>query len=189
MTLVVQLVHGADGVQRLGPQPLQQPAARLLHVLLRHLGERAVLRGRVVGGVHGRAGGRQRGQRGAGRERGQRLRRVVGALGLARGVGGEHGAVSGRGLRRQQEAQVGVERLPGAVVPLVLRDAVDVAEADGAEGAAARSQGAATGGQGAAAAAGRHCQRAGRQAAGAQGYYNQSYLKKQRNVEAQSTST
>lgn len=59
-----------------------------------------------------------------------------------------------------------VERLAGPLEPLVLREAVDVTETDGAEGASAGRQGAPTGGQRAAAAAGRHRQRAGRQAGG-----------------------
>lgn len=184
VALAVQLVDGGGATvlaaqhaatpavrQRLGPQPLQQPPAGLLHVLLGHLGQRAVLRRRVVGRVHGRAGRRQRGERGARGERGQRLRRVVGALGgLGRRqrVRRERGAVPARALRRRQVAQVRLVRL-GAVVALVQRDAVDVGEADGAERAAAGRQRAAAGRQRAAAAAGRDGQGAGRQAAGGGG--------------------
>lgn len=162
---VLAAQHGAVR-QRLGPQPLQQAAARLLHVLLRHLREGAVLGGGVVGRVHGGAGRREGGERGARRERGQGLRGVVRAFGLAlaQGVRGEHGAVSGHGLRRRRVAEGGVVQLPGPVVALVLRDAVDVGETDGAEGASAGRQRAAAGGQRAAAAAGRHRQGAGRQA-------------------------
>ncbi len=60
---------------------------------------------------------------------------------------------------------MGVKRLPGSLVTLILREAVDVTETDGAEGAPAGRQGAPTGGERATAAAGRHRQRTGRQAA------------------------
>lgn len=60
--------HGAAMDQRLGPQPFQQPPTGLLHVLLGHLRQRAVLGGRVVGRVHRRAGRREGGERRAGGE-------------------------------------------------------------------------------------------------------------------------
>lgn len=59
---------------------------------------------------------------------------------------------------------MGVERLPSPVMALILGDAVNVTETDGAEGASAGRQRATTRGERATAAAGRHCQRTGRQA-------------------------
>lgn len=143
-----------------------QPAPRLLHVLLCHLGEGVVLRRQVVRGVHGRAGRRQGRERGAGGEGGQGLRGVVRALALVlrQVLGVEDRAFSGRALQRQQVTEVGFERLSRPFVALVLRHAVDVSEADGAEGAAAGRQGAPAGGQRAAAATGGDRQRTGRQA-------------------------
>lgn len=120
----------------------------------------------MVRRVHGRAGRRQGRERGAGGEGGQGLRGVVRALALAlRHVFGvEDRAVPGRALRGQQVSEVWVESLRRPFVALVLRHAVDVAEADGAEGATAGGQGAPAGGQRAAAAAGGDRQRTGRQA-------------------------
>lgn len=59
---------------------------------------------------------------------------------------------------------MGVERLPSPVMALILGDAVNVTETDGAEGASAGRQRATTRGERATAAAGRHRQRTGRQA-------------------------
>lgn len=170
---LLQLVRGG-GAQRvqqaLPPQPFQQAAARLLHVLLCHLGQGAVLGGRVVRSVHGGAGRRQGRQRGPGGQGGQGLRGIMGAFGftLVQRVRGEQAAVSGHCFWGEEVTEVGIQRFRGALVAFVLGDAVDVSETDGAEGAAAGGEGAAAGGQGAPAAAGGHGQGAGRQAADTQ---------------------
>lgn len=102
----------------------------------------------MVGCVHWRAGRGQGGERGAGGQRSQGLRGVVGAFGFALGqrVGGKHGAVSGDCLWGKQVTEVRVKGLSSALVALILGETVDVTETDGAEGASAGRQGTPTGG-------------------------------------------
>ena len=127
----------------LSAQPVQGAQARHLEGVP-ELGQGRVSRGREEGRVQGRAGRGQRGQGGARGQGRQGLRRVQGAplFVQARGARGvRQGGVPAQRVEGDEvEAQ---ERAALGVGLLVLREAVDVGEADGAQGAAAGGQGAA----------------------------------------------
>lgn len=143
----------------LSPEHFQGSHARNLLKPLWHLSQWRIPWRREKRGVQRRAWRRQGWQGGPRRQRRQGLRRIQGpALLIETGV--SHGISIGHVLGERLEGNdVKAQVLPvvcNAVCLVILGKAIDVREADWAEGASAGGQGSSTGGQGSPAAARGH---------------------------------